>query len=418
MARQAMTETPPAVVIGAYANGTGVIRSLGREGIPVDVIRTLPADFGQTSRFARKSFDLMQISSDPNCLVGLLESHVDRWKGAVIVPTNDHALTGMAKNHARLSENFRLTCQPWNVVERVIDKSLTVSHAKDVGIRVPEVFGRATSAFEGAASLGYPVLVKPVEGHQFAHVFRTKLFMVHTPEELREVIGKVEAAGFACEIVQFIVGPETATHHFQVYIDANGHPHGAFTYRKLRQQPPVFGVAAACEPYDVPELHAPTLALLESIGWRGIASVAYKRDTRDGRHYLMEINGRSPLSHGLALRCGLNYAMMAYSEAVTGEVRGDNRNEWSGIWIHLHGDFFAIAKNFGKEGYGLRDVVRSYTRPKTFAVLSWRDPLPFLRQWWFSVKKAPRFLAERIGRLAKSSRPSDNVGRTRDLEKG
>lgn len=408
-----MTTTIPAVVIGAYANGTGVIRSLGREEVPVDVIRTLPSDFGQMSRFARRSFDLMEISSEPDSLVGFLEDRLDRWKGAVILPTNDHALTGMARNHARLSENFRLTCLPWEVVQRVIDKPQTIRHAREVGIAVPEVYGQATSAFGGAAGLKYPVLVKPVQGHQFAHVFRRKLFMVHTPDELREAIGRVEAHGFDCEIVEFVVGPETATQHFQVYIDAHGRPHGTFTYRKLRQQPPVFGVAAACEPYEASELHEPTLALLDSIGWRGIASVAYKQDARNGRYYLMEINGRSPLSHGLALRCGLNYAMMAYSEAVTGEVRSGARNDWSGVWIHLHGDFFAVAKNLGSEGYGLRDVLGSYMRPKTFAVWSWKDPLPFFLQWWFSVKKSPRFFAAQASRLLGRGRSRDRDEKTR-----
>ncbi|MBW4709180.1 hypothetical protein KX928_15415 [Roseobacter sp. YSTF-M11] len=404
-----MTERRPAIVIGAHANGTGVIRSLGRCRIPVYAVQTLRSDMGHYSKYVKQSFSLLEIASDPDVLVDFLESHLDLWKGAVLIPTNDHALTGMAKNHARLSENFRLTCPPWEIVERVIDKSQTVASAREVGIAVPEVYGKATADFQGASELDYPVLVKPIQGHQFAHVFNKKLFQVENAEELAGVIAMVEAEGFDCEIVEFVVGPETAIQHFQVFIDANGAPRGAFTYRKLRQEPPVFGVARACETYDAPELHDLTLALLERIEWRGIASVAFKQDIRNGRHYLMEINGRSPLSHGLALKAGHNYALMAYCEAAGQEMEGDNPNGWQGVWIHLHADFFSTVKSLRRDDFSFRELLASYRRPKTFAVWSRDDPKPFVQQWWWSLKKTPRWLvtqASKIGAFARDERGS------------
>ncbi len=411
-----MAERLPAIVIGAHANGTGVIRSLGRAGIPVFAIQTLRSDMGHYSKFVRRSFRLLEIASDPNSLVNFLEDRLDLWKGAVLIPTNDHALTGMAKNHARLSENFRLTCPPWEVVQRVIDKSQTMAAARQVGVAVPQVFGKTTSDFQGAAELDYPVLVKPVQGHQFAHVFNQKLFQVENAKELQEVIAMVEANGFDCEIVEFVLGPETAIQHFQVYVDTDGVPRGAFTYRKLRQEPPVFGVARACETFEAPEIHDLGLRLLQQLDWRGIASVAFKQDIRNGRYYLMEINGRSPLSHGLALKAGLNYALMAYTEAAGGEIEGDEPNGWEGVWIHLHADFFSTVKSLRRPDFSFRELLASYMRPKTFAVWARDDPKPFVRQWWFSLKKTPRWLVKRskaVGAFLRSesgSVPAEPLG--------
>lgn len=400
-----MNKTPQAVVIGGHANGLGVATSLGRAGIPVHVLTTLRSDMAHKSRFVRSHDRAPEITERAEALVGYLQAKRDRHAGSVLVPTNDYALSAIAKAHDLLSTDYLLTTPDWPTVERVLDKSITQAHAREVGIAVPEVYGKATQQFSGARDLTYPVLVKPVQGHRFAQHFQRKLFLVATPAQLADVIARVEDAGFDCDILQFIAGPDSATRHFQVYIDHEGQAHGTFTYRKLRQEPPMFGVARACETCRDTDLAEPSLALLSSIGWQGIASVAYKTDTCSGQHYIMEINGRSPLSQGLARRAGFDYPLMAYSDAVDGQVtRGDTPNGWEGVWIHLHADFFSTLKSLGTEHFTWGEFLYSYWRPKTFAVWAWDDPMPLVHEWWHSFKKTPSWLMARLRALGEKAR--------------
>ena len=62
------------------------------------------------------------------------------------------------------------------------------------------------------------------------------------------------------------------------------------------------------------------LRFLRGLGFHGISQVEFKRDPRDGRFKLMEINPRLWQWHGLAAACGVDLPLIAYRD-LTGEPR-------------------------------------------------------------------------------------------------
>jgi predicted ATP-grasp superfamily ATP-dependent carboligase len=68
----------------------------------------------------------------------------------------------------------------------------------------------------------------------------------------------------------------------------------------------------------VQEVVDDALALLRAFGYRGLSQVEFKRDPRDGRFKLMEINARLWQWHGLATACGVDLPRIAYAD-LTGE---------------------------------------------------------------------------------------------------
>jgi hypothetical protein len=58
------------------------------------------------------------------------------------------------------------------------------------------------------------------------------------------------------------------------------------------------------------------LRLLQEIGYHGVAGVEFKRDPRDGRLKLMEINARHEMWHGFASKLGVSVSVAAYLDAV------------------------------------------------------------------------------------------------------
>ncbi len=78
----------------------------------------------------------------------------------------------------------------------------------------------------------------------------------------------------------------------------------------------------------VQEVVDAALQLLRAFGYHGLSQVEFKRDARDGRYKLMEINPRLWQWHGLATACGVDLPRIAYAD-----LTGDTPPE-----AHMDGD--------------------------------------------------------------------------------
>ncbi|MBA2565924.1 MAG: hypothetical protein H0V09_10965 [Gemmatimonadetes bacterium] len=335
---------------------------------------------------------LPQVHSDEEALPDLLERLADRWVGRLVLPTNDHALATLARHHDRLARAYPPVVPPWEVTGPLLVKDRLYAVAERLGIDVPRSYGPATRRSAEAPDIAFPVLVKPVESHLFHERFRRKLFVAADRGELLEAVDRVVAAGIMAEILDLIPGPDSACHNYTVYLDARAEPLAEFPFRKLRKSPPFYGVARVAETTGKLDLRERTLDLLRALGWRGIASAEYKLDPRDGRYRLMDVNARCYLAHALALRCGVNYPLLAWREHVAGAPLRMRPNDWRGVWIHEQSDILYMLRFHGREGLGVADYVAPYRRPKTFAVWSRQDPRPALVEWAAAFATARRML--------------------------
>ena len=150
-----------AVVIGGAIGGLGVVRSLGRHGIPV-VLLAADAFLARASRYVRGSFPSRAPEIDPDpaaYLLNLAEKH--GLQGWTLFPCVDSAVEMVSRNHDRLSRAFRLTTAPWNVLQWAHDKRLTYQRAADLGLDYPRTY--CVDSLECAAALDcrFPVILKP-----------------------------------------------------------------------------------------------------------------------------------------------------------------------------------------------------------------------------------------------------------------
>jgi predicted ATP-grasp superfamily ATP-dependent carboligase len=236
----------------------------------------------------------------------------------------------------------------------------------------------------------YPVVVKPLESALFWETFGKKLIVARNRAELTAAVDQMRLAGIEAEVLDLVPGADGRFANYTVYMDRHSQPVAEFSFRKLRKAPPFYGVARAAEVADIPQLREPTIALLQRIGWQGMASAEYKLDPRDGRYRLMEINGRCFLTHGLPTRCGVNYPLLAWREHSLGEAVRAQPNGWRGVWLHLHADLLYTAVQERGPDWSWREFIRSYRGPWVDAVWSSKDPMPFLAQWAGTMRKAVR----------------------------
>ena len=385
---------PGAIVIGGYANGVSALRGLARAGVRTAVILTKSHDIAQHSRYAHEAHRVLDLQERPDGLLELLERQAQQWRGWAIIPANDYALTALAQHRELLSRWYRVTVPDQEIVRRVVDKAETQRLAREVGVDVPRSYGPASPMTAAREDIVYPVVVKPLESALFWETFGKKLLVARNRAELIAAVNQMELTGIQAEVFDLVPGSDGRFFNYTVYMDRNSQPVAEFSFRKLRKAPPFYGVARAAEVAAVPELREPTIALLQRIGWQGMASAEYKLDPRDGRYRLMEINGRCFLTHGLATRCGVNYPLLAWREHALGETVSAQPNDWRGFWLHLHADLLYTAVQERGPDWSWGDFFRSYRGPWVDAVWSPSDPKPFLAQWAGTMRKAVRGLQD------------------------
>jgi predicted ATP-grasp superfamily ATP-dependent carboligase len=306
--------SPPAVVVGVgWVAGLAAIRSLGRAGVRVVAVDHRRGALGFRSRYAEAH---VAPARDGEEYVRFLEALGD----GVVFPTHDDDLATIAQSRRRL----RFTCPfpDWDVLGRVQDKREQIAAAGRAGVAAPRTVDEPTE------DLGFPVLVKPAHAPEFRRRFGAKAFRCENRAELDAAFER--ASAFRPLVQEWIPGGDDALYTLGSYVSADGQALGLFSGRKLRQTPPSIGTARVAEARWVDDVVDQGLALVRELGLWGISQVELKRDPRDGKFKLIEVNPRLWEWHGLAAACGVDLPVIAYRD-VTGErvdpvrMRADGR---------------------------------------------------------------------------------------------
>ena len=173
------------------------------------------------------------------------------------------------------------------------------------------VFLKNREDFENKRELiaNFPVVVKPCMSRIPSKngFLETGVMYAENPERLAELYRSKESLNYPSMIQEKIVGPGTGL--FTLF---HKDRHLAlFSHKRLLEKPPSGGVSVVSE--SVPLDHEMVIAarkLLAAVGWQGVAMVEFKRDVRDGRAKLMEINGRFWGSLQLAIASGMDFPVL------------------------------------------------------------------------------------------------------------
>jgi D-aspartate ligase len=291
-----------AVIDVGWVNGLAAIRSLGRAGIRVLAVDHRKSALGFRSRYAERF-----LSPDPFTDERRFVNFVRALGEVVVFPTHDDSLNAIAEYADDLEV---LTPFPaWEVLERLQSKRVQLETAQTAGVDIPALDPPT-----------FPVIVKPDRPIEFKRRYKRQAFRCETPAELEDALAKTEE--FGAIVQEFVPGGDDTLYTVGSYIARNGKPLGVFCGRKLRQTPPGIGTCRVGEAVWVPEVVDAALKLLAAFEYHGLSQVEFKRDERDGRFRLMEINPRLWQWHGLATACGVDLPRIAYADLV-GEPASD-----------------------------------------------------------------------------------------------
>src|SRR5205823_5112680 len=140
----------------------GAVRSLGRRGIPVWVVRS-PDDhrLAGLSRYSRS--DVRYPAEDDEGRLSFLTDLAQRHglTGWVLFPTADATAAFVARQYESLTQSYLLTTPPWDVFRWGYDKRCTAALARAAGVNHPWTLAVPRRVDVERYRGPFPVILKP-----------------------------------------------------------------------------------------------------------------------------------------------------------------------------------------------------------------------------------------------------------------
>ncbi|HZV49980.1 MAG TPA: ATP-grasp domain-containing protein [Candidatus Dormibacteraeota bacterium] len=373
-----MNRRPGAVVLGSDFRALAVVRSLARRGVPCALVDNLPRS-AWFSRHVVARVRWRGPMDTPDFGAFLLRLGRDRFRDWVLFPMSDDTVALVAEEREQLRSAYRLTTPPPDTVRLAQDKRRLYALAEELGVPAPRTCCPATADELVSIELPFPVVVKPANSASLQAAARKKALAARDPDELlaayRTVAGLVGNEGL---MVQELIPGDGASQFSVGAFCRDGHCLVALTVRRRRQFPVDFGLGSCfVESVEVPELIPLALTLIERMRLSGMVEVEFKRDPRDRRFKVLDVNPRAWGWHGLCRDCGVDLPHLQYLEA-TGAPLPECRVRYGPRWRRLLTDLPAALVEMRSGTLSPLAYARSFLGPTSRSVLDLRDPLPAL----------------------------------------
>lgn len=422
MARERMEFSQhPAVVLlpnpDITSTGIGIVRSLGREGIPIVTIGSDTRPMSAWSRYVVRHYRVPDIALSVDGFVEALCSIGEGLspKGVLFVSADEHVLL-MNRHSSVLQSLYAYNYLGREALHRCIDKDAMYAAAHERNVPVPKtVFAGSGAATNEAAieELTFPCVVKPSQWvvsqenscerrQDFIKEFGKKAIRANNQAELLGIVRRARRLPYPVVIQEEVVGGCDQIYGVSLYANRNHEVLAALSCQKTRQYPSDFGTGCCMTSVynsDVIEL---SKRLVAATDFTGIAEIEFKYDERDAQYKLMEINPRPGTWITVAPVNGVNTPFIAY-EDLTGASHSANPSQtetvvWVDGWLDLL--YFLSYRRGDHMNKPLTWLQRqrSLGRLREGAYLTRDDPVPGLVQGWNIAKMVARSLCRRIKR--------------------
>jgi D-aspartate ligase len=372
--------TVGAIVCGGCYQGLGIVRSLGRRGVPVCVIDD-ERSISQFSRYATYAIHVENLR-DEHVMIDTVLAVGRRFglEGWVLYPTRDETVAVLAAHREELAGHFRVPTPSWACVEKAWDKRRTYRLAEELGIPVPRTWYPGDEADLAQVDTSVPLVVKPAIKEHFFYSTGVKGWRVDSRSELLEAFRRgTSVVGDDGELLvqEMIPGGGTNQHSYCAFFK-DGVAVASMAVLRRRQHPSDLGRSTTfAETIDEGALTKPSLRFLTEIGYYGLVELEYKLDPRDGVLKLLDVNARTWGYHSLGPAAGVDFPLLLFQDQI-GEPVAPVRARPGVRWVRLTTDVPNAVRDLRHGTLDLREYLSSFRGVDTEAVFSSRDPLPGL----------------------------------------
>ena len=373
---------PGAVVIGGDYQGLGIVRSLGRRGIPVVIVDD-EHSISRHSRYAAGSLAIRDLRDDEDT-VQALEALADQLDvdGWVVYPTREETVAALSRRRHELSERFRIPTPDWEVTRWAWDKRNTYQRAAELGIPAPRTWLIGSEAELDSVDGSPPFVLKPAIKEHFFYATKCKAWRADSREELaRRFRDAADLVGAEEVLVQEMIPGDGSTQLAYCAFFKQGAGRASMVVRRLRQHPVDFGRASTfVETVDLPELSEVAERFLASIDYYGLVELEFKHDARDSKTKLLDVNARTWGYHSLGQRAGVDFPYLLYADQVGLPIPDHVRAQPGIAWIRLATDVPTVAGELARRRMRWGTYLRSLRASNVESVFSRDDPVPGLAE--------------------------------------
>jgi D-aspartate ligase len=371
------TQRVGALVVGGCFQGLGIVRSLGRRGVPVCVID----DEFSVSRYSRYTTRYLRVADlrDEQKTVDTVLDVGRRLglEGWVLYPTREQTVAAFSRHRSQLTEFFRVPTPAWSAIQWAWDKRNTYHLAQELDIPTPKTWYPKNLDDLERIEADYPLAVKPAIKEHFYYATKAKAWRADTRKEL---VARFEQAtalvGPGETMIQDVIPGDGRQQFAYCAFFKDGQAIGSMVVQRRRQHPPEFGRASTfVETLDLPLLETLSERFLRAINYYGLVELEYKLDPRDGQYKLLDVNARTWGYHTLGQRAGVDFPFLLFADQLQEAVQ-ICRAKTGVKWVRLVTDLPTGVVEMLHGHLDWRTYLRSLGGVHIESVFSRDDPLP------------------------------------------
>jgi D-aspartate ligase len=381
---RAEKDWPPAVVGGVFQTGLNLMRDLIAKGV-----RAVGVDSDLEHEGFRSSYGKSYACPDPDDhprewvefmqrLAGELGGTPERKP--VFICAADLWVTALGAHEAELRSYF--TFSPAAQLQAALTtKEQQYALADRHGFPRPltAYIQSKTDLQAFIAQAQFPCLLKPLSHREWSSLPEGNFLRgkkVVTSDTAAELLSHYELCEpyrpnvVAQEIIQ---GPDTAKHcYFGVYA-SDGALLSSGVVQEFRTHPMFFGMASVLRPVVEEEISSLCERFFKAVGYVGICEVEVKRDTRDGKVKLIEVNPRFTGSGDSAVYMGVETGWLHYLDLIGQKPAPVAASRFDFHHICLKLDCMTFPKYLSEGAITWHDVIAPYHGTKEFYDFDVRD---------------------------------------------
>lgn len=292
------------IIIGTDLNAYTMATSFfERYGVASIAVGKIPMRFTEGSSFFER-FHYYDNLTEPQAFLQHMQEIAHQYKGRakklILIGTNDIYINLMIDYQDELKQDFVFNVISKELRDTLFYKKNFYAFCEKNGIDIPHtVFYNCQEAGPIPKDFDFPMVVKPSNVVEYQakglHTIN-KLHFLHSQEELNQTIKEIVHAGYSDDLIlqDFIPGDDTNMWDSVYYGNQNGEAQLITLAQVLLQerQSHLVGAYTALIVRYNEKFMAKLANLLEQAGYTGFANFDIKKDPRDGKFKVFEVNIR------------------------------------------------------------------------------------------------------------------------------
>lgn len=360
----------PVIILGLSSPGIFLLRHFSKKGIETFGFECDRNELGFKSRFGIKKVCPDPEKHQDEFIDYLLNERMYLNTKPVVIPVADKFVLPLNDNKDVLSNHFCFTIPKGNILRKLTSKKGSYELAMEYGFPAPKTcfVNDEIQLNSFVKEVEFPCILKP----EFPESWRSgfleeycsgeKVIIVNSKEELYGKYNVIKKHDDRVIIQEIIPGNDENLHYFVSYMNKEHECLGSFTGIKERIAPVHFGSASYVNIKHNEELEIMCVDWLKNMNFWGISGIEVKKDIRDNKFKLIEVNPRFGLWDEVGTKFGIDIAMMHYKELLNEPIETVIKKNIDIRWISIHRDIRASAEYVSKRILPIGKIVESYFR--------------------------------------------------------